>query len=156
VSPALTVEQLLSQPSIDEDQPYTFNKDSLENLILDEAEQCYNRLVEAYAAKCINDIQHDVESSSIHEVPFIQNEIPEDNRYSTHVKPKLEDYLTKLQGNSADNNNHNVEINQEDVVSDITVIPLPNMDFHQNENGMHAQVVPSQSRALIFDTKDLD
>jgi hypothetical protein len=79
VSPALTVEHLLSQPSIDENQPDAFGNDSLENLILDEAEQCYNRIVEAYAGKCINDIPHDVKSSSsIYEAPFIQNEMPDD------------------------------------------------------------------------------
>ena len=69
---------------------------TLENLILDEAEQCYDRLVEAYAAKCINDIPYNAESSSyICEVPYIQNEISGENRN-----------FTKLQDISVDNDNN--------------------------------------------------
>ena len=60
ISPTLSVEQLLSQSSISKNQSdptqFAHNNDSLENLILDEAEQCYNRIVEAYVGKCTNDI----------------------------------------------------------------------------------------------------
>ena len=67
-SPTLSVEQLLSQSSISENQSdptqFAHSNDSLENLILDEAEQCYNRIVEAYVGKCTNDIPYDTESSS--------------------------------------------------------------------------------------------
>ena len=73
-SPTLSVEQLLSQSSISENQSdptqFAHNNDSLENLILDEAEQCYNRIVEAYVGKCTNDIPYDAESSSLYEVPY--------------------------------------------------------------------------------------
>jgi hypothetical protein len=88
-------------------------------------------------------------SSSIYEAPFIQNKMPDDKGYCNHEKPNFEEHI---QGN----NNHNVEIKQEDVVSNATVIPLPNIGCQQNENVIHSQVVPSSSRALIFDTKDLD
>ena len=67
-SPTLSVEQLLSQSSISENQSdptqFAHNNDSLENLILDEAEQCYNRIVEAYVGKYTNDIPYDADSSS--------------------------------------------------------------------------------------------
>ena len=70
-SPTLSVEQLLSQSSISENQSdptqFAHNNDSLENLILYEAEQCYNRIVEAYVDKCTNDIPYDAESSSLYE-----------------------------------------------------------------------------------------
>jgi hypothetical protein len=56
-SPTLSVEQLLSQSSISRNlsnrDPFVRSNDPLENLILDEA----------YAAKCINDIPTDTEST---------------------------------------------------------------------------------------------
>ena len=98
-SPTLSVEQLLSQALISENQSdptqFAHNNDSLENLILDEAEQCYNRIVEAYAGKCINDIPYDAESSSsLYEVPYrTQHEMSVDNGYSDHEKSNIEENL---------------------------------------------------------------
>ena len=100
-SPTLSVEQLLSQSSISENQSdptqFAHNNDSLENLILDEAEQCYNRIVEAYVGKCTNDIPYDAESSSsLYEVPYrTQHEMSVDNGYSDHEKSNIEENLTQ-------------------------------------------------------------
>ena len=115
-SPTLSVEQLLSQSLISENQSdptqFAHNNDSLENLILDEAEQCYNRIVEAYVAKCINDIPYDAESSSssLYEVPYrTQHKKSVDNGYSDHEKSNIEENLTQLQGNSTDQDNLDLE-----------------------------------------------
>ena len=118
-SPTLSVEQLLSQSSISENQSdptqFAHNNDSLENLILDEAEQCYNRIVEAYVGKCTNDIPYDAESSSsLYEVPYrTQHEMSVDNGYSDHEKSNIEENLTQFQGNNADQDNLDLEIKQE-------------------------------------------
>ena len=52
----ITVCLIATQSSISENRSdptqFAHNNDSLENLILDEAEQCYNRIVEAYVDKC--------------------------------------------------------------------------------------------------------
>ena len=112
-SPTLSVEQLLSQSSISENQSdptqFAHNNDSLENLILDEAEQCYNRIVEAYAGKCTNDIPYGAESSSsLYEVHYrTQHEMSVDNGYSDHEKSNIEENLIQLQGNSADQRSEN-------------------------------------------------
>ena len=165
-SPTLSVEQLLSQSSISENQSnptqFAHNNDSLENLILDEAEQCYNRIVEAYVGKCTNDIPYDAESSSsLYEVPYrTQHEMSVDNGYSDHEKSNIEENLTQLQGNSADQDNLDLEIKQEKAIHTNDVfIPSSIMmiDHHPNEyETLHypPQVEPS-SRTLIFDTKDL-
>jgi predicted transcriptional regulator len=67
-SPTLSVEQLLSQSSINQNEEYPnqfgYNEDSLEKLLLDEAEPFYNRIVEAFAGKCINEITTDIKTSS--------------------------------------------------------------------------------------------
>jgi predicted transcriptional regulator len=109
-TPNLSVEQLLSKSPIIENQSdparFSYSNDSLENLIMEEAEQCYNRLVEAYADKCINDIPYDAESlAPAYNVPSIQHEMSRDNGYSDHERPKVEEYLTKLYGNSAYSDN---------------------------------------------------
>ena len=96
-SPTLSVEQLLSQSLISENQSdptqFAHSNDSLENLILDEAEQCYNRIVEAYVSKCTNDIPNDAESSSsLYEVPSrTQHEMSVDSGYSDHEKSNIEE-----------------------------------------------------------------
>ena len=113
-SPTLSVEQLLSQSSISENQSdptqFAHNNDSLENLILDEAEQCYNRIVEAYVGKCTNDTPYDASSSSLYEVPYrTQHEMSVDNGYSDHEKSNIEENLTQLQGNSTDQDNLDLE-----------------------------------------------
>ena len=65
--PTLSVEQLLSQSSTSENQSnptqFAHSNDSLENLILDEAEQCYSRIVEAYVGKCTNDMPSNYSTS---------------------------------------------------------------------------------------------
>ena len=166
-SPTLSVERLLSQSSISENQSdptqFAHNNDSLEILILDEAEQCYNRIVEAYVGKCTNDIPSDADSSSLYEVPYsTQHEMSVDNGYSDHEKSNIEENITQLQGNSADQDNLDIEIKQEEkaVFMNDVFIPPSNMviDFHPNENEtLHNPnyVEPSSQRTLIFDTKDL-
>ena len=162
--PTLSVEQLLSQSSISENQSdptqFAHNNDSLGNLILNEAEQCYNRIVEAYAGKCINDISYDAESSSLYKVPYrTQHEMSVNNGYSDNEKSNIEENLTQLQGNSADQDNLDLEIKQQLFTNDV-FIPPSNMivDYHPNDNEtIHypPQVEPSSSWTLIFDTKDL-
>ena len=168
ISPTLSVEQLLSQSSISGNQSnptqFAHNNDSLENLILDEAEQCYNRIVEAYVDKCTNDIPYDAESSSsLYKVPYrTQHEMSVDSVYSDHEKSNIEENLTQLQGNSTDQDNLDLEIKQEKeaVYMNDVFIPPPNMviDLHLNEYETLYNpnyVEPSSHRTLIFDTKDL-
>ena len=162
-SPTLSVEQLLSQSSISENQTdptqFASNNDPLENLILNEAEQCYNRIVEAYVGKCTNDIPYDAESSSSpYEAPYrTQHEMSVDNGYSDHEKSNIEENLTQLQGNSADQDNLDLEIKQEKAIHTNDVF-MPSsimmIDHHPNEyETLHypPQVEPS-SKTLIFDT----
>ena len=117
--------------------------------------------MEAYADKCTNDIPYDAESSPLYEVPYrTQHEMSVDNGYSDHEKSNIEENLTQLQGNSADQDNLDLEIKQEKAIHTNDVfIPSSIMmiDHHPNEyETLHypPQVEPS-SRALIFDTKDL-
>jgi hypothetical protein len=70
---------------------------------------------------------------------------------------EIKQRLAELQGNNAYNDNFNLEIKQEEVISTSDVFISPSnmvIDFHQNENEINAQVEPS-ARTLIFDTKDL-
>jgi hypothetical protein len=64
--PTLSVEILLSQPSFglnkQNQNQSVCNGDSLEALLLDEAEQLYIRIVEALMSKCMNEITNDTGS----------------------------------------------------------------------------------------------
>lgn len=76
--PTLSVEQLLSQLSISQIQPdpiqFEYNDDSLENLILDEAEQSYNRILDAITNSCINEMPNETESPCrVLQIPEIRN-----------------------------------------------------------------------------------
>ncbi|MGH9926162.1 MAG: hypothetical protein ACRD5B_12385 [Nitrososphaeraceae archaeon] len=80
----------------------------------------------------------------------------EDKQTQLH-KTTLHEPIPELQ----ENNDINLEIKEEEVLSMIDVLTQqPNMtiNYHQNENETlhyHPQVEPSTSRTLIFDTKDL-
>ena len=97
---------------------------------------------------------------ALYKVPYIQHEMSVDNGYSDHEKSNIEENLTQLQGNSADQDNLDLENKQEKAIhTDDVFIPSSIMmiDHHPNEyETLHypPQVEPS-SRALIFDTKDL-
>lgn len=68
-SPTLSVEQLLLQCLISQNEQHPnqfgYNEDSLERLLLDEAEQSYNRFAEVLTGKCMNDITNDTESLTL-------------------------------------------------------------------------------------------
>jgi hypothetical protein len=72
----LSVEQILSQSSISQDaNQYGYSED--EKLLLDEAEQSYNRILDAITNQCINGMTKDTESSSqILQVPCMQDVLP--------------------------------------------------------------------------------
>lgn len=74
-SSRLSVEQVLSiskNASI-----YGYNGDEDEKRLLDEAEQSYNRIVDAITNNCINEMPNDTElSSEMLQVPDIQNSLP--------------------------------------------------------------------------------
>jgi hypothetical protein len=133
---------------------------TLENLILDEAEQCYNRLVEAHAAKCINDLSKDiVSSSSIDGVQYIQGKLFTDNKYRCQGRLNIEKILTKLEDGSIDNDNDilDPEIKQEEFIFTDGDSPNKVMDLHQNENETlhYSPQIEQSSKRSIFDTKDL-
>jgi hypothetical protein len=86
----------LSQSSISQNEQsshYEYNEDPVEKLLLDEAEQLYNKIVEAYANKCINEITNDTESSSqtsqILQVPDVQHGLSTDEGYHTSANASL-------------------------------------------------------------------
>jgi hypothetical protein len=61
----LSVEQILSDSSDRQDASlYDFGENENEKLLLDEAEQSYNRMVDAITSNCINGIPNDTESPS--------------------------------------------------------------------------------------------
>ncbi len=80
-----------------------------------------------------------------------------DNGYSDHEKSNIEENLTQLQGNSADQDNLDLEIKQEEkaVYMNDVFIPPPNMviDLHLNEyETLHNPnyVEPSAHRTLFL------
>ena len=83
-----------------------------------------------------------------------------DNGYSDDEKSNIEENITQLQSNSADQDNLDLEIKHEKAIHTNDVfIPSSIMmiDHHPNEyETLHypPQVEPS-FRTLIFDTKDL-
>jgi hypothetical protein len=61
----LSVEQILSDSSDRQDASlYDFGENENEKLLLDEAEQSYNRMVDAITSNCINGMPNDTESPS--------------------------------------------------------------------------------------------
>jgi hypothetical protein len=67
----LSMEQILSQLSIGQDASlYGFGENENEKLLLDEAEQSYNRIVDAITNNCVNKMPNNTESlSPISQVP---------------------------------------------------------------------------------------
>ncbi|MPZ07239.1 MAG: hypothetical protein GEU26_12635 [Nitrososphaeraceae archaeon] len=70
----LSVEQILSESSDSQDASlYGFGENEHEKLLLDEAEQSYNRIVDAITNNCINGMPNNTESlSPISHVPDVQ------------------------------------------------------------------------------------
>ena len=73
---------------------------------------------------------------------------------------ELQQHLAELQENNAYDDNLNLEVKQENIVStNDEFMPQPNMviDYHQNNNkALHyPSQVETSPRTLIFDTKDL-
>jgi hypothetical protein len=95
--PTSAVEQFFLQSSMT--NPSVYNEDSLEKIILDEAEQLYNKYVNVFTDRCIYEILNETGSGSkILEVPCIELETSGDRGYSN-----LEEFLRQLQENYADN-----------------------------------------------------
>jgi hypothetical protein len=71
-----SVEQILSQSHVSQNQSrngYGENED--EKLLLDEAEQAYNNIIDAIANRCINEVPNDTEPlSPVLPLPIIQDE----------------------------------------------------------------------------------
>jgi hypothetical protein len=74
MSSSLSVEQILSRTSISQNvNQYRYNEHEDEKLLLDEAEQLYNRIVDAITNHCIDGMPNDAESpSQISQVPDVQ------------------------------------------------------------------------------------
>jgi hypothetical protein len=66
-----SVEQILSKSSISQNASmYGYNEDEDEKCLLDEAEQSYNKIVDAITNSCINEVPNDTESlSSVVQAP---------------------------------------------------------------------------------------
>ena len=84
----LSVEQILSQSSISQNaSQYSHSEDENEKLLLDEAEQSYNTVVDTIVSNCINTISNDIEwSFRTPLVPVIQI-------------PEIQDGLSSIGGN---------------------------------------------------------
>ena len=72
----LSVEQILSESSINQNaSPYRYCMNEDEKILLDEAEQSYNRIVNAITNTCINKMPNNTESSSqILQVPDVNDD----------------------------------------------------------------------------------
>ena len=58
----LSVEQILSESSINQNaSPYRYSVNKDEKILLDEAEQSYNRIIDAITNNCINGMQNETE-----------------------------------------------------------------------------------------------
>jgi hypothetical protein len=75
ISSTLSVEQILAESSVNENiNQYGYGEDENEKLLLDEAEQCYNKMADAITNSCINRMPNDTESASqILPLPIIQD-----------------------------------------------------------------------------------
>jgi hypothetical protein len=72
----LSVEQILLHPSISQNSSqYRYSENEDEKLLLDEAEQSYNRIANAITNRCINEMPNNTESSSqILQVPDVNDD----------------------------------------------------------------------------------
>src|ERR671918_1610356 len=75
-STQLSVEQILSESSFSQNPSrYSIGEKEDEKLLLDEAEQAYNSMIDAIANRCINEVPNDTESlSPVLQLPIIQDE----------------------------------------------------------------------------------
>jgi hypothetical protein len=71
-----SVEQILSQSRVSQNQSrYGYSENEDEKLLLDDAEQAYNSMIDAIANRCINEVPNDTESlSPVLPLPIIQDE----------------------------------------------------------------------------------
>jgi hypothetical protein len=71
-----SVEQILSQSRVSQNQSrYGYSENEDEKLLLDDAEQAYNSMIDAIANRCINEVVNDTESlSPVLPLPIIQDE----------------------------------------------------------------------------------
>jgi hypothetical protein len=110
---ALSVEQIILHSSINQNEQYLNylgnNEDSLEKLVLDEAEQLFNRIVIALTSKCMNEI--DVDAKSIAHVSQLSNML---SNPSTYIIPEVSE--DKISIDMKDNNNNNN--NYDDMMGD--------------------------------------
>src|ERR671918_1121504 len=76
MSTQLSVEQILSQSSFSQNPSrYSIGENEDEKLLLDEAEQAYNSMIDAIANRCINELPNDTEAlSPVLPLPIIQDE----------------------------------------------------------------------------------
>src|ERR671919_2174818 len=76
MSTQLSVEQILSESSFSQNPSrYSIGENEDEKLLLDEAEQAYNSMIDAIANRCINEVPNNTESlSPVLQLPIIQDE----------------------------------------------------------------------------------
>ena len=72
----LSVEQILSESSFSQNPSrYGYSENEDEKLLLEDAEQAYNSMIDAIANHCINEVPNDTESlSPVLPLPIIQDE----------------------------------------------------------------------------------
>jgi hypothetical protein len=87
----LSVEQILSESSISQNASmYGYNEDEDEKQLLDEAEQSYNRIVDAITNNCINGMPNNTESlSPILQVHDVQGIGDSDKIFDTRDLPQV-------------------------------------------------------------------
>jgi DNA-binding CsgD family transcriptional regulator len=71
-----SVEQILTQSRVSQNQSrYGYSENEDEELLLDDAEQAYNSMIDAIANRCINEVPNDTKSlSPVLQLPIIQDE----------------------------------------------------------------------------------
>src|SRR5918994_1420074 len=71
-----SVEQILTQSRVSQNQSrYGYSENEDEELLLDDAEQAYNSMMDAITNRCINEVPNDTESlSPVLQLPIIQDE----------------------------------------------------------------------------------
>jgi hypothetical protein len=90
--PPLSVEQVLLYPAKCQNEQRTnqfgYNEDSLERLLLDEAEQLFNRIAEASTRKCTNETI--IDTGSLCPIPHVLDIIPDRFTQVVSDTPKRE------------------------------------------------------------------
>ena len=128
-SPTLSVERLLSQSSISQNQPdpiqFGYNNDFLEKLILDEAEQLYNKFAEALTSKSMNQIKNDSDHMS-----QLSNMFPSQSTHAIPDAPGDEISIGR-------NNNNNINLTDDFIVMDDVLIPRQDRTKYDSLNEFH-------------------